>query len=344
MTTPAHPPAGYDQVLARLTAEVRAAQTRALRVVSTGMVQLYWTIGNTILERQAEEGWGTKVVDRLSDDLRKQFPDLKGLGRANIHSMRRFAAAWTWDEVVQQPVGQLPWGHIIELLARTDDPQLRRWYAAQAVEHSWTRAVLHHHLSTGLHDRLGAAPTNFDQHLEPREASRAAQVIKDPYVFDFLALGERATERDLEQALMDRLTETLMELGRGFTFVGRQLRFDVDGEDYFPDLVFFHTDQLRYVVVELKIDRFKPDYAGQLGFCVALVDDTLRNPALHAPTIGLLLCATRSDAVVRYALADYTTRPAEAAGLHLPTTDEIEALVDTTLADTTSGENEPETR
>lgn len=335
--------AEYAQTLAQITAQVRAARARTQRVVNTALLELYWTIGDTILDRQAAQGWGGKVIDRLADDLRAEFPDMKGFGRANLHSMRRFAAAWTRQQIVQQPVGQLPWGHVVELLTRVKDPVERDWYAAQALANTWTRAVLHHQIATDLRARLGAAPTNFPVSLGRPDGRHAAQILKDPYVFDFLALGDQASERDLEQALMDRLTDTLLELGRGFAFVGRQVHFDVDGQDFYADLLFFHVEQLRYVVVELKIDQFRPEHAGQLGFYVALVDDTLRRPAVHAPTIGLLLCATRSDAVVRYALAnnaaplavaEYTTRPVEADAMRLPTPTELEALVDTTVAAT----------
>ncbi|MCH8612016.1 PDDEXK nuclease domain-containing protein [Arsenicicoccus dermatophilus] len=333
-------PQGYGDVLARVKGEIRAARTRAQRVVNTQLLELYWVIGHSILERQESEGWGSKVVDRFSDDLRAEFPDMKGLGRANVHSMRRFAAAWTREQIVQQAVGQLPWGHVVELLTRVPDPVVRDWYAEQAVLNVWSRAVLHHQIATRLHERLGAALVNFDRRLDEGDSARATQIIKDPYVFDFLALDTRATERDLEQALMDRITDTLLELGRGFAFVGRQVHFDVDGNDFYADLVFFHVEQLRYVVVELKIDHFRPEHAGQLGFYVALVDDKLRNPDLHAPTIGLLLCATRSDAVVRYALAnssapmavaDYTTQPSAASQMRLPSPEELEAIVDATL-------------
>lgn len=333
-------PEGYGDLLAQVKEQVRGARVRAQRVVNTELLLLYWDIGQAILQRQSVQGWGGRVVDRLSDDLRREFPDMKGLGRANLHSMRRFAATWSRDEVVQQPVGQLPWGHIVELMNRAADRSARDWYAEQAVVNLWSRAVLLHQLATDLHGRHGAAPTNFEHRLDPADAQRAAQLVKDPYVFDFLAVGERASERDVEQALTDRITDTLLELGRGFAFVGRQVHFDVEGDDFFIDLLFFHVQQLRYVVVELKVDKFRPEHAGQLSFYVALVDDQLRDPAVHAPTIGLLLCATRSDAVVRYALAnntaplavaDYTTQPAVATQMHLPDPAELTTLVDETL-------------
>ena len=354
-------PVGYAEVLARLTDEVRSAQTRAQRVVNTELLGLYWTIGRAILDRQAAEGWGTRVIDRLAEDLRAEFPGMRGFSGRNLRYMAAAARAWpdaigqqavaqSGTQVGQQPVAQLPWGHTTVLLDKIDDQAERDWYAAKAVDNGWSRNVLLNQIVGRLHLREGAAPTNFAAQLPSGESELAQQLTKDPYVFDFLNVSERALERDVEQALMDRLQETLLELGRGFAFVGRQVRFDVEGENFFADLVFFHVEQLRYVVLELKIGRFKPDYAGQLGFYVAVVDDQLRNPAIHSPTVGILLCASRNDAVVRYSLANttapmavanYVAAPAEAAQLSLPGQTELEAILSapfaghpgTTLAD-----------
>lgn len=293
-------PASYGEILTELKQRVRVAQLRAQRRVNTELIGLYWSIGNTILQQQAAEGWGTKIVERLSNDLRREFPEMTGLSRSNLMYMRSFATAWP-AEVVQQPAGQLPWAHIMVLLDKLDSRDDRDWYAAEALEHGWSRAVLQHQIMNQLRRRIGAAPTNFNTQLESTDSELAQQLAKDPYVFDFLGLGRGVAERDLEQAIMDRLVDTLRELGEGFAFVDRQKHFDVGGEDFYLDLLFFHTVQLRYVVIELKIGKFVPDYAGQLGFYVALVDDRLRQPS-HAPTVGILLCTDRNEAVVRYAL------------------------------------------
>lgn len=228
------------------------------------------------------------------------------------------------------------------MLDKLDDQGQRDWYAAKATENGWSRDVLRLQITTRLHDRLGAAPSNFADQLSAVESDLAQQLTKDPYVFEFLDLHERVAERDVEQALMDRLQQTLLEFGRGFAFVGRQVHFDVDGDDFYADLVLFHVEQLRYLVVELKIGKFKPDYVGQLGFYVAVVDDNLRRPQIHAPTVGILLCASRNDSVVRYSLANttapmavanYTDQPApDPAALHLPQPGELTAILDTPLA------------
>lgn len=242
------------------------------------------------------------MIQRLADDLRSTFPDMRGFSRRNFFYMRAMAEAWHDREVVQQRVAQLPWGHVTVLLDRLDDQVDRDWYAAASIEHGWSRNVLLNQIKNRLHQRQAAAPSNFPSHLPALDSDLAQQLTKDPYVFDFLGLSGAVAERDLEQALMDRLQDTLLELGRGFAFVGRQVHFDVDGDDFYIDLLLFHIPQLRYVVVELKIGPFKPEYTGQLGFYVALVDDELRDPDRHTPTVGILLCAGRNDRVVRYAL------------------------------------------
>lgn len=302
-------PSDYLETLDELKRHVHAARFQAQRKVNTELLLLWWRIGRTVLERQSEQAWGSGVLDRLATDLRAEFPTMKGFSRANLFYMRRFAAAWP-DEasIVQRPVGQLPWGHITELLDKLDDPDLRDWYAAKDVAHGWSRPVLAHQITTRLHEREAAAPTNFAGTLEQPDSELAQQITRDPYALDFLAIDGDATERELEERMVGRIADTLRELGPGFAFVGRQVHFDVDGDDFYVDLLFFHIIQLRYVVIELKTTKFDPRDAGQLGFYVALVDDKLRLPGKHEPTVGILVVASKNNAVVRYALAS-TTQP-----------------------------------
>ncbi|MFS0701782.1 YhcG family protein [Cellulomonas sp. 179-A 4D5 NHS] len=302
MSTELTLPSDYTAVLADLKTAVRTTRHRAHRLVNTELLALYWRIGETIRARQDAGEWGAKVIDRLASDLRAEFPDMTGLRRSSMYYMRAFAAAWPGEAIVQQPVGRLPWGHIAVLLDKLDDAATRDWYAAAADTHGWSRNVLLNQIMSRAHERLGAAPSNFPAHLDAPDSELAQQLAKDPYIFDFLGLSHGVAERDFEQALMDRLMETLRELGAGFAFVGRQVHVDVDGDDFYVDLLFFHVAQLRYVVVELKMGKFKPDYAGQLGFYVSLVDDRLRLP-VHQPTVGLLLCADKNESTVRYALS-----------------------------------------
>jgi predicted nuclease of restriction endonuclease-like (RecB) superfamily len=223
---------GYAAALTELKQQVRAARFTAQRHVNTELVRLYWGNGAIILQRQGDEGWGSNVIGRLATDLRAEFPEMKGFSRADLFNMRRFAGEWAADAVVQQAVGQLPWGHITVLLDRFDDHKLRDWYAGQAAAHGWSRNVLEHQIRSAAHTRLQAAPTNFADVLPPGESDLAQQITKDPYVLDFLPLDGDAKERHLEQALVDRIIDTLRELGEGFAFVGRQVHFDVAGDDF----------------------------------------------------------------------------------------------------------------
>jgi predicted nuclease of restriction endonuclease-like (RecB) superfamily len=296
-------PDGYGGLVDAISVEVRTTRLKVARSANTELVRLYWRIGRLILDRQAIEPWGSKVIRQLAGDLRREFPDMTGLSATNLQYMRAFAAAWPAEPMSPQPVGTLPWGHVRALLDQLDDPAVRDWYAERDAGNSWSRQVLEHHIATGLHRRIGAAPSNFGEHLEPADADQAQEIVKDPYVFDFLDLTQRSRERAIETALTDRLQDTLAELGPGFAFVGRQVHFAVDEDEFFVDLLLFHAEQVRYVVVELKVGRFRHEMAGQLAFYVTVVDDQLRHPTRHAPTVGILLCADGAkDGVVRYAL------------------------------------------
>lgn len=297
-------PEDYAATLDALKKRVQSARFTAQRRVNTELVRLYWQIGAMILDRQQTAGWGSGLVDQLARDLRTAFPEMKGFSRRNVFYMRSFAAASPGPDVVQQPVAQLPWGHITVWLGRLHGRERRDWYAAQALEHGWSRNVLEHHVATNAHERFTSALTNFDRVLDEADSDLAQQITRDPYVLDFLALDAGATERQLEERLVDRIIDTLRELGTGFSFVGRQVHFEVHGDDFFVDLLFFHVDQLRYVVVELKSGKFKPEHLGQLSFYVSLVDDRLRRQQ-HSGTVGLLLVADKNDPVVRYALSGH---------------------------------------
>ena len=299
-------PAGYLELLEDLKRTVADARWHAQRVVNVELLRLYWQVGDAVLQRQQAEGWGTRVIDRLARDLRAAFPEMRGLSRSNIKYMRQMAGAWPESAIGQQPVGRLPWGHITVLLDKLDDQAQRDWYAAAAAENGWSRNVLLNQIMNRLHARTGAAPSNFAAHLPAKDSELAQQLTRDPYVLDFLELTGPAAERDLEAALVERLQAFLLELGHGFAFVGREYHFVVDGDDFYIDLLFFNWAQSRFVVVELKIGRFAPEHAGQLGFYVAWVDANLRVADRHAPTIGILLCAGRNDSVVRYSLAGST--------------------------------------
>ncbi|MGF6780874.1 putative nuclease of restriction endonuclease-like (RecB) superfamily [Paraburkholderia sp. GAS334] len=262
---------------------------------------LYWQIGRDIAQRQQAQGWGAKVIDRLARDLRSAFPDMRGFSPRNLKYMRAFAQAWPDGEFVQQAAAQLPWFHLCTLLDKLTSREEREWYAAKAVEHGWSRNVLVMQIETRVRERQGNAVTNFPERLPSPQSDLARDSLKDPYIFDFLGLGEDAQERDLEHALTRHITRFLLELGAGFAFVGRQYRLEVGGDEFFVDLLFYHLKLRCYVVVELKATPFRPEYAGQLNFYLSAIDAQLKFPD-DQPTIGLLLCKEQNRLVAEYAL------------------------------------------
>lgn len=301
------PPEGYGDWLKELKNRIHSAQQRASLAVNRELVLLYWQIGQDILTRQAQQGWGAKVIERLAQDLRSAFPDMKGFSPRNLKYMRAFAEAWPAPEFVQEVLAQLPWYHQIALLDKLPGPETRRWYAAQAIEHNWSRNILVMQIETRLLERSGNAVSNFEILLPKPQSDLARESLKDPYRFDFLGLTLDAQEREIESALIRHVTDFLLELGAGFAFVGKQVLLDVGGEEFFIDLLFYHLKLRCYVAIELKAGKFKPEHLGQLGFYLAAVDAQLKHPQ-DSPTIGLLLCKSKNKIVAEYALRD-SARP-----------------------------------
>jgi predicted nuclease of restriction endonuclease-like (RecB) superfamily len=295
-------PTGYAAWLADIKTRVQSARSRAALAANAELVTLYWQIGGDILQRQAEQGWGAKVIARLASDLREAFPDMKGFSRANLLYMRAFAQAWGNAEIVQQLAGQLPWFHNVILVTRVKDHPTREWYARRAIVDGWSRVTLELNIRNQLHQRQGQAITNFDARLPTPHSALAHETLKDPYLFDFLGLGDDAHEREIENALVRHITKFLLELGSGFAFMGRQFRLEVSGKEFFIDLLFYHARLKCYVVVELKATEFKPEHAGQLNFYLTAVDRQVKAPE-DKPTIGLLLCRTKDQLVAEYALS-----------------------------------------
>jgi predicted nuclease of restriction endonuclease-like (RecB) superfamily len=267
------------------------------------MITLYWQIGRDILERQSQNGWGTKVIDRLAADLRHEFPEVRGFSASNLKYMRRFAEECPSFQIGQQPVDQLPWSHIIRLITKVSDHVEREWYAQATIEYGWSRDILAHQIESGLFRRQGSAITNFVQNLPEAQSELARQTLKDPYVFDFLTVGKEAQERDIENALVDHISRFLLELGAGFAYVGRQVNLEIGGEDFYLDLLFYHLKLRCYVVIELKAGAFRPEYAGKLNFYLSAVDAMLRHKDDN-PSIGLILCKDKNRLVAEYALKD----------------------------------------
>ena len=295
-------PAGYADWLKQLKVEIALARQRAALSVNTGLIQLYGRIGRDILQRQQSQGWGAKVIDRLARDLKAAFPDMRGWSASNLKYMRFFAQLCPDGLFGQQPADQLPWFHVVTLLTRLNDATERAWYAERVVQQGWSRATLNLHIRNRLHLRQGAAVTNFEARLPAPDSALAQETLKDPYLFDFLGLGDEAEEREIERGLVAHITRFLLELGAGFAFVGRQFRLEVSGDEFFIDLLFYHTRLKCYVVVELKATAFKPEHAGQLNFYLAAVDAQVKAPD-DKPTIGLLLCKQQNRLVAVYALS-----------------------------------------
>ena len=295
-------PTDYKDWLIQLKSRIQGARQKTLLAANQTQIRLYHEIGREILERQEQQGWGAKVIDRLSADLREAFPDMKGLSSSNLKYMRFFAQSCPNFQFGQQSADQLPWFHIVLLLTKISDPTQREWYAQQTIQNGWSRSTLESNIKNRLHQRQGAAITNFAERLPVPHADIAAQILKDPYHFDFLGLGDEAHERDIENALMRHITRFLLELGAGFAFVGRQFRLEVGEEEFFIDLLFYHIRLKCYVVVELKAAKFKPEHAGQLNFYLSAVDAQIKAPD-DKPTIGLLLCKSKERLVAEYALS-----------------------------------------
>lgn len=326
-------PEGYANWLKEVKERIQASQQKAVLAANSEMILLYWQIGRDILERQNQQGWGSKVVGHLAEDLRRDFPNMKGFSRANLLYMRAFADAWPDKAIVQQLVGQLPWGHNLELLTKLKNREDREWYAQADIEHGWSRNVLVHQIESGLIHRQGKAL--FSNQLPSPHAEMLQQTFKDPYLFDFLNVGKEAHERDIETALVDHITRFLLELGAGFAYVGRQVHFELEGDDFYIDLLFYHLKLRCYVVVELKAGAFKPEYAGKLNFYLSAVDAMMKHENDN-PSIGLILCKDKKKFMAEYALKDISKpvgvseyRLSEAVPEDfkgsLPTIEEIEA-------------------
>jgi predicted nuclease of restriction endonuclease-like (RecB) superfamily len=321
-------PTGYGPLLAELKERVRAAQLNAASSVMRELNKLYWEIGGAIARAQATKSYGRQVVERLAADLQKEFPRVGGFSPQNLWFMRAFYLAWSgWETnslaaeresgtpesltVVRDSAGgsppealaDLPWGHNRLLLTKLKKPAERIWYAKAAIQHGWSRMVLTMQIETQAHRRIGRAVTNFARTLAPPQSDLAQQVLKDPYTFDFLTLFSEARERELEQGLTEHIQKFLVELGVGFAFVGRQVHLEVGGEDYYLDLLFYHLKLRCFVVLDLKMEAFQPEFAGKMNFYLAVVDAQLRH-ADDQPAIGLLLCKEKNRLTVDYALRD----------------------------------------
>jgi predicted nuclease of restriction endonuclease-like (RecB) superfamily len=352
-------PENYRDIITRLKEQIRAARIRAAFAANATMLQLYWEIGNSILGMQASQGWGSKVIDNLSTELRMEFPDFKGLSVRNLKYMVTFARlfplfgqqhaaqigelseAEKLQAIGQQAAAQLLWGHLQLVMDKAENEQERLFYIQKCLDNGWSRPVLAAQIESKLHLRQGKSLSNFKETLPPSVSDLVQETIKNPYIFDFVLSSEVVRERDLENALTRHIKSFMLELGRGFAYVGRQKNLVVDGDDFFLDLLFFNYELNCFVVFELKVGEFKPEYAGKLNFYVNAINQQIKAPT-HAPTIGVLLCKTPNETVVRYALSGIenpigvsefglnTALPDNLKG-EIPTVEEFEAEIEKEL-------------
>jgi predicted nuclease of restriction endonuclease-like (RecB) superfamily len=328
----------YRDLLGEIKTRVRAGQHRAALSANAEMIAMYWDIGRMIAARQKEEGWGAGIIPRLAADLKSELPEEKGFSERNIKRMLRFFQEYSETPIkvpqavallksiearsaedvpqpvaqtktlfslpiVQRSVAQLPWGHNIQLFEKIPDLPTRLWYAEKALQEGWSRDSLITQIKNRAHERQGTAITNFDRTLPETHAAIAQSLLKDPYLFDFFTLEEPFHERELETGLLQHIQKFLLELGRGFAFVGRQYRLEISDRDFYLDLLFYHLHLRCFVVIDLKKGEFKPEYAGKMNFYCSAVDDLLRHEH-DAPTIGLILCQTKDRIFAEYALRD----------------------------------------
>jgi len=297
-------PSDYPATLADIKQRIKSERLRLTLTANAALILLYWDIGQVILHRQNQQGWGAKIIDDLSQDLKHAFPEMSGFSPRNLKYMRNFANAWLDREFVQRTVAQIPWRSNLTLLEKLDNTDERCWYAEQTIQNGWSKDMLALQIETALHQRQGKALNNFKLALPPNDSDLATQIFKDPYLFDFLGTADTRKEREVEQTLITHIQQFLLELGSGFAFVGRQVLLEVGDQDFRLDLLFYHLKLRCYVVIELKAVPFDPAFTGTLNMYLSAVDDLLRHPD-DKPTIGLLLCKSKNAVIVEYALEGY---------------------------------------
>lgn len=331
-------PVDYAQLLAQVKERIRCAQYAALKAVNTELVGLYWDLGRLIVEKQEQSGWGKSVVERLSQDLRKEFPGVAGFSVQNLWYMRQFHMEYREHEKLQPLVGEIAWAHNLVIMSKCKDPLEREFYLRMTRKFGWSKNVLIHQIENQSYEKSLLGQTNFDHTLTPALRAQAKLAVKDEYTFDFLELAEEHSERELERALITRVEDFLRAMGGLFAFMGSQYRLEVDGREYFLDLLLFHRRLRSLVAIELKIGDFQPEFVGKMQFYLTALDRQVRQEDEN-PSIGIILCKEKSRTIVEYALHDANkpigvatyeitrTLPKELKG-QLPRPEEIAALLE----------------
>lgn len=294
----------YKHWLQELKQRIRQSQIKAAVRVNTALLELYWSIGADIVDRQVEEKWGSGVIPQLSADLRAEFPDMQGFSTTNLWYIKKWYLFYSQEDIkLPQVVGEIPWGHNREIITKCKSVEEALFYARKVSEEGWSRKTLLDYMEVDLYATQGHAIINFTQTLPAERSGLAIETLKDPYTFDFLTLSVGYKERELEDALVQNITKFLLELGTGFAYVGRQVEVVVGDSSYFMDMLFYHIKLKCYVVVELKTVKFEPEFAGKLNFYVTAVDRQMREESDN-PTIGLLICKTKDNVIAEYSLSD----------------------------------------
>lgn len=341
----------YLSFLKQVQKKLQTAQIKAALAANAEQIRFYWELGVDIVKQQANKQWGSHFLDQLSQDMQKTFPGMQGFSKRNLEHMRRFAITYPELDFAKQPVSQLPWGHIVRLMQTLEDEKERDWYANQAIQNGWSRAVLMMQIESDLFKRQAnnkEKTNNFVAHLPKPQSDLAVEILKDPYKFDFLTIHANAHEREIERALTHHIRDFLLELGEGFSFVGTQVPLVFGDKEYFIDMLFYHLKLRSFIVCELKATPFKPEHTGQLGFYLAAVDNQLRHEGDNK-SIGLLLCKEKDKVIAEYALqnisapigiSEYKLSKALPKELKtaLPSIEAIESELNASLSDNNNGE------
>jgi predicted nuclease of restriction endonuclease-like (RecB) superfamily len=300
--------AEYKNWLGSIKSKFQRSQIQASISVNRELLKFYWELGKEISEKEKQYRWGSKFLQELSNDLQKLFPEVKGFSKRNLELIRKWYLFWSSSEITKQVVSQLhsiPWGHNIVIIQKSNSLNEAIYYVENTAKNNWSRNTLLHQMKSKLYDREGSAVTNFEITLPKENSDLAMETLKDPYIFDFLSLTKNFNEKELEKSLIDNIAKFLLELGKGFAFIGSQYHLEVSGKDYYLDLLFYHVKLRCYVVIELKIGEFKPEYAGKVNFYLSLVDDKLKSD-LDNPSIGIILCTEKDRIIAEYSLRDMT--------------------------------------
>jgi predicted nuclease of restriction endonuclease-like (RecB) superfamily len=316
----------YSAWLKELKTKVRLVQIKAAVKINSELLWFYWELGQDITDKQKNAKWGDGFLKQLSQDLSAEFPNMKGFSLRNLKYIKQWYVFYSQEikkrqqtvgknsqvllesekQIGQQVVAQLtqiPWGHHIVIISKCKNTNEAFFYIQKTIKNHWSRTVLTHHIESDLFHREGKAITNFELTLPAPQSDLAKEILKDPYNFDFLTLTEKHDERELENALVNHVTKFLLELGAGFSYLGQQYKLEIAGDEFFLDLLFYHVKLHCYIVIELKAVKFKPEFTGKLNFYISAVDELVKSEQDN-PTIGMLICKSKNDMVVEYALKD----------------------------------------